>query len=176
MVKHNLVDSEYNTRRQDCESAAAVLHKNFPHIRTLRDASADDLESVKEQLSHREYLRASHVIGECRRVADGVAALEAGDVEAFGKLLFESHESSRTAFENSTPELDYIVELAHTIPGALGARLSGGGFGGITIHLVKAEDAGEYAARISEAFALKYNVKAETILCDIGDGAKLVFP
>ncbi len=176
MVKHNLVDSEYNTRRQDCESTAAVLNRNFPRIKTLRDATEADLDSIKEQISRREYLRASHVIGECRRVAEGVAALEAGDVEAFGKLLFESHESSRTAFENSTPELDYIVELAHSIPGALGARLSGGGFGGITIHLVKSQDAEEYAARIAEAFALKYNVKAETILCDIGEGAKLVFP
>ena len=176
MVKHNLVDSEYNTRRQDCESAAACLAKKFSHIKTLRDASMEDLDAVRDQLSRREYLRASHVIGECRRVAEGVAALEEGNVEKFGQLLFESHESSRTAFENSCPELDYIVELAHTIPGAIGARLSGGGFGGITIHLVKAEDASAYAERIAEAFAVKFKVRAETILCDIGEGASLVFP
>ena len=76
----------------------------------------------------------------------------------------------------SVPSTQYIVELAHTIPGAIGARLSGGGFGGITIHLVKAEDAAAYAERIAEAFAVKFKVRAETILCDIGEGASLVFP
>ncbi len=176
MVKHNLVDSEYNSRRADCEACAAALQRRFPGMKTLRDASMEDLEAVKDGISRREFLRASHVIGECRRVREGVRCLESGDIGAFGRLLFESHESSRTAFENSVPELDYLVELAHSVPGCLGARLSGGGFGGITIHLVRAEAAEEYAARVAEAFAVKFSVRPGIILCDIGDGARILFP
>jgi len=174
MVKHNLVDSEYNTRRRDCEGAAAKLAKLFPGVKTLRDVTPEQLEDGKDLLTRLEYLRSKHVVGECDRVWRGVAALEAGDVEAFGRLLFESHASSMENFENSTSELDYLVELAHSIPGCLGARLSGGGFGGITIHLVREDAAETYAARLSEAFAVRYGQRAETLLCSIGDGAGVV--
>ncbi len=171
MVKHNLVDSEYNTRRRDCEAAAAKLAKCYPGVKTLRDVTPEQLEEAKSALTRLEYLRSKHVVGECDRVWRGVAALETGDVATFGKLLFASHASSMENFENSTAELDYLVELAQSLPGALGARLSGGGFGGITIHLVHDRDAEVYAARLSEAFALKFGMKAETIQCAIGGGA-----
>ncbi len=171
MVKHNLVDSEYNARRRDCEAAAAKLAKRYSEVKTLRDVTPEMLEAGKGDLSRLEYLRAKHVVGECDRVWRGVKALEGGDVEAFGRLLFESHESSVANFENSTAELDYLVELAHSIPGCLGARLSGGGFGGITIHLVRDADAETYRERLAEAFAVKYGTLSETILCAIGDGA-----
>ena len=171
MVKHNLVDSEYNTRRQDCEHAAEKLRKRYAHVQTLRDVSSAELDAAKADLTFLEYKRAKHVVGECERVMQGVAALEKGDVEAFGKLLFASHESSRVNFENSTPELDYLVELAQSVDGCLGARLSGGGFGGITIHLVRTEEAERYAARVAEGFQLRYKVKPEVILCEIGAGA-----
>ena len=105
-------------------------------------------------------------------LADGtVKFLEKGDVAGFGKLWFESHESSRVNFENSTPELDYLIELAHSIPGALGARLSGGGFGGITIHLVKNDQADEYARKVCAAYKLRTGIDAEYYICELGDGA-----
>ena len=171
MVRHNLVDSEYNTRRADCESAAEKLAQIYPDVKTLRDVTPEQLEAARPALGSREYRRACHVVGECDRVLRAVRALEQGDAAAFGALWFESHESSRVNFENSTPELDYLVELAKSVPGGLGARLSGGGFGGITIHLVGAEAAEEYAARIRAGFRQRVGVEPESIICSIGDGA-----
>ncbi len=171
MVKHNLVDSEYNVRRQDCEAAAEKLAVKYPGVKTLRDVSLEQLDAARPGLTEREYRRALHVVGECTRVMDGVKFLEANDVAGFGRLWFESHESSRVNFENSTEELDYLVELAKSVPGCLGARLSGGGFGGITIHLVKSDGAEEYAKRVCAGYKARTGVNAEYIVCAIGDGA-----
>ena len=135
MVKHNLVDSEYNVRRQDCESAAEKLSQIYPDVKTLRDVSLEQLSDAREALTEREFRRALHVVGECTR------------------------------------ELDYLVELAKSVPGCLGARLSGGGFGGITIHLVESAGAEEYARRVQAGFRQKTGIDAEYIICAIGDGA-----
>ncbi len=174
MVKHNLVDSEYNVRRLDCESAAEKLSQIYPNTSTLRDISVEQLESAKHALTEREYRRAAHVVGECDRVIRGVRMVEEGDVKGFGALLWESHESSRVNFENSTVELDYLVELSKSIPGCLGARLSGGGFGGISIHLVEDGATAEYCNRISAAFKLQCGVEPEIIVCSIGAGANII--
>ncbi|MBO5645094.1 MAG: galactokinase [Lentisphaeria bacterium] len=174
MKKHNLVDSEYNVRRADCEAAAKVMNSIVPGATTLRDISLEQLADAKGKMSDREYRRALHVVGECTRVMEGVKLLDAGDVAGFGDLWFQSHYSSRDNFENSTPELDYLVELAQSVPGCLGARLSGGGFGGITIHLVASDAAEEYAKRVSAAYESKTGTAAECIICNIGDGAKLI--
>jgi galactokinase len=173
MEKHDLVDSEYNVRRQDCESAAAKLHAADSSIKALRDVSLDYLEAHKELLTRREYLHAKHIAGECERVTKGVEYLEKGDVAAFGQLLFDSHESSKHNFENSTGRLDYLVELAKSIPGCLGARLSGGGFGGISIHLVEEEQADTYGERLAAAFKLWTGDEPQIIKCAIGAGASV---
>ena len=171
MVKHNLVESDYNLRRESCERATAAIRGKFPEVRTLRDVSSSMLEECRMLLDHTDYLRAKHVVGEDERVMKGVKLLEEGKVEAFGALWFESHESSRDCFENSCPELDILVELAHTIPGCVGARLSGGGFGGISIHLVRADEAENYCGRLAAAYKLKTGKTIETIICSVGDGA-----
>ena len=171
MKKHDLVDSEYNTRRADCEEAAGILRGIYPEVKTLRDVSPEQLKAAKSALDERVFRRALHVVGECDRVRKAVEFLDKGDADSFGALWFESHESSRVNFENSTPELDYLVELAHSLPGALGARLSGGGFGGITIHLVKAENAEEYARKVCAAYELRTGIRAQYYLCAPGAGA-----
>lgn len=171
LVKHNLVESDYNLRRESCERAAAGIKSVYPEVSTLRDVDSAMLESCRESLDVIDYRRAKHVVGEVERVWKAVDLLSAGDVEAFGKLLFESHESSRVNFENSCDELDILVELAHSFPGCAGARLSGGGFGGISIHLVRSGDAETYAARLVEAYRMRTGKEIETILCGIGDGA-----
>ena len=173
MEKHDLVDSEYNVRRKDCESAAAKLHAADSSIKALRDVSMKHLEANKELLTRREYLHAKHIVGECERVVKGVEYLEKGDIKAFGQLLFDSHESSKLNFENSTKRLDYLVELAKSIPGCLGARLSGGGFGGISIHLVEEAQADTYAERLSTAFKLQTGDEPQIIKCAIGEGASV---
>ena len=171
MVKHNIVESDYNQRRESCERATKVIQGKFPQVKTLRDVSSAMLEECKSILDHTDYLRAKHVVGEDERVMKGVELLEAGKVEEFGALWFQSHESSRDCFENSCPELDVLVELAHTIPGCVGARLSGGGFGGISIHLVRESEAQNYCERLAAAYKLKTGKTIETVICSIGDGA-----
>jgi galactokinase len=131
-VKHALTGGEYNERRSDCEAAAHALGVGF-----LRDASTEMLKSRKSELADRIYHRALHITGENERVLEGSAALRKGDFARFGQLMFASHESSRLNFENSCPALDRLVAAARKTPGVYGARLSGGGFGGATINLVK---------------------------------------
>jgi galactokinase len=114
------------------------------------------------------------VTGENERVMKGVEALERGDAEAFGRLMYESHQSSIENFANSCPELDCLVELSKSIPGCLGARLSGGGFGGITIHLVDADQAEEYRKRLETAYLQRTGKETETLVCPIGDGASVL--
>ncbi len=173
-IKHNLVDSEYNTRRADCESAAEKLSQIYPGVRTLRDVSLEQLYAAESALDRREYRRALHVVGECTRVLEAVRRLEKSDVEGFGRLWFESHASSRDNFENSTRELDYLVELAQSVPGCIGARLSGGGFGGITVHLVRSEAAEEYGKRVVAGYKAATGIDGEYIVCSIGSGAALI--
>ena len=173
MKKHTLVDSDYNVRREDCESAAAKLAAVYPGSRTLRDISPEQLENARTSLTEREFLRASHVVGECARVKMAAELLAAKDVASFGKLLFASHDSSRLNFENSTDELDILVDIAKADPACLGARLSGGGFGGITIHLVKADSAADYAERVKAEYLKRTGIEAEVFICSLGDGAQI---
>lgn len=171
MKKHTLVDSDYNTRREDCEAAAAKLATLFPGVSTLRDVSPEQLAAARASLSWREYRRAQHVVWECSRVRTAAELLRENDIRGFGRLLFESHESSRLNFENSSPELDQLVDIARHTPGCLGARLSGGGFGGITIHLVRAARAEEYAAAVCAEYFKRTGIAADSFICALGDGA-----
>lgn len=174
MKKHTLVDSDYNVRREDCENAAKILSGIYPGSRTLRDITPDQLLAAKSHLSNREFCRACHVVGECDRVKKAAELLAAGDVRGFGELLFDSHDSSISNFENSTDELDILVDIARKDGACLGARLSGGGFGGITIHLVKADDAADYAARVKAEYLKRTGIEAEIFICSLGDGAAIV--
>ena len=171
MVKHNLVESDYNKRRESCERARDAIRQVYPQVKMLRDVDRKMLESCRDKMDAVDYRRALHVVGEDERVMRGVAFLEKGDIRSFGELLFESHESSRVNFENSCPELDALVEIALSIPDCLGARLSGGGFGGITIHLVRHDAAEGYCNRLKTAYKAMTGKETQTILCDIGDGA-----
>ena len=146
-VKHSLADSPYNERRERCEQAAAQLADLLPHpVTALRDVSRAEFDENRNNLGARAAQRAAHVIGEIDRVETGVNLLKSGSIDAFGELLFESHQSSIDNFENSCPELDIVVEAARAA-GALGARLSGGGFGGSAIAMTHAGN----TKKISEA-------------------------
>jgi galactokinase len=165
-VAHALVGGEYNERRAACFEAAKLLG-----VPALRDVTPAQLEAARPTLPDLDYRRAAHVVGENDRVFRGVEMLRNGDIEGFGQLMFDSHASSRANFENSTPELDALVEIARGEPGALGARLTGGGFGGATVTLV----AKEAAASVADAIARRYRDQTghtcRTWLCEISDGA-----
>lgn len=140
-IKHALADSPYNERRTSCELAATQLNDLLDHeVKALRDVSAEEFEANKDKLDPEAAKRATHVIYEITRVEKGVDLLAEGNLGKFGRFLFDSHETSMNDFENSCEELDIVVEAAREA-GALGARLSGGGWGGSVVALVQAADA-----------------------------------
>lgn len=166
-VKHALVDGEYNQRRAACESIAGALG-----VELLRDVSEADLEAAQDRLDPIALRRARHIVGENRRVREGRAALEAGDLGRLGSLMFESHQSSREYFENSCPELDLLVDLAAACEGCYGARLSGGGFGGATINLVEAAAADRFAAEVAAHYHARTGLTAQTLISVAAGGAR----
>jgi len=166
-VPHRLSGGEYNERREQCFDAARRL--NVP---MLRDVTSAQLEAAKESLPWLSYLRAKHIVGENERVLAGLDFLRRGDAKGFGSLMFASHESSRINFENSTPELDALVEIAGTLPGVYGSRLTGGGFGGATVTLLAHDRAEEVAAALVRRYFERTGAQAQTWLCEIADGAR----
>ncbi|VGO23354.1 galactokinase [Pontiella sulfatireligans] len=168
-IKHTLADSPYNARRISCELAAAELDTLIDHdVKALRDVSWEEFEANKDKIDPEAAKRATHVVGEITRVEKGVKLLAEGKLAAFGQFLFDSHETSRTAFENSCDELDMVVEAARDA-GALGARLSGGGWGGSVVALVHAKDADAICGKIIETCKAKgLHPTAETIIPSAG--------
>ena len=136
-VKHALVASEYNRRRQECEAGVAALSARFPGVRALRDATLEQLAACRAALDPVVHRRCRHVIGEDDRVRGAVEALRAGDLARLGALMDASHASLRDDYQVSCPEVDVLVDLARQGPGVLGARITGGGFGGCTVNLVE---------------------------------------
>lgn len=174
-AKHALVDGEYNARRHDCEVAAAHFAKVLPHpVTALRDVSFAEWQAHKRGLEARAAARAAHPIGENERVLNGAAMLSQGNLAAFGKLMFESHESSRHYFENSCEELDVVVDACRRIRGVLGARLSGGGFGGSVVALVEPAAAERIGGEISAAYAERFGSPCDVRVITPSDGAHLV--
>ena len=174
MVKHNLVNSDYNLRRKSCKNAVKAIKHKYPAIKALRDVSWEMLKDSKEQMSFMDYKRAIHIVGENKRVIEGIKALEDDDIKKFGSLMFESHQSSVNNFENSCPEIDYLVEISQSIPGCVGARLSGGGFGGISIHLVKRDMTELFTNRLRTAFKVQTQIEISVLACGTGDAARLL--
>jgi galactokinase len=152
-VKHSLVESAYNERRASCEKAAQFFAAALDHpVRALRDVSPEELKKYSAGLDPVALKRAAHIIGENERVLEARRRLSAGKIKAFGRLMFESHQSSRVNFENSCAELDFIVQAASRLPLVFGARLSGGGFGGSAVLLVDPSAASEYAGVLGKSF------------------------
>jgi galactokinase len=163
-VKHQLTGGEYNERREQCFEAARILG-----VRALRDVSSEQLLAADmPELTRR---RALHVTGEIERVLAGVEYLRAGNGAAFGKLMFESHESSRVNFENSIHELDILVEIAHETKGVYGSRLTGGGFGGATVSLIDPNQSDSIIANIENEYKKRTGIDCLTYLTSLSSGA-----
>ena len=167
-VRHELVGSPYNDRRASCERVAKVLGQEF-----LRGASMDQLEAVKDRISEEDYLRARYVIGEEKRVLDVCEALEKGDYETVGARMYETHWSMSRDYEVSCDELDFLATVAKEC-GVTGSRIMGGGFGGCTINLVKADLYDDFIAKAKAAFAEKYGHEPVVIPVVISDGARRI--
>lgn len=176
-VKHALVDSAYNERRASCEQAAAYFAKALPRpIHALRDVSWTEWNQHHHAMTPAAASRSAHVIGENERVLQGAELLAKADLPAFGKLMFQSHESSRTYFENSCTELDFVVDTARKLPGVLGARLSGGGFGGSAVILLDPEAVPAVSSALRTRYQERFNSTCDTLAAQPSDGATLVQP
>jgi len=152
MRRHHHGTGEYNLRREQCEAGLAILRERFPGLRSLRDATMEQLHDVRETLDPVIFRRCRHVIAENARVLEAAAALEADDRVTFGRLMDESHVSLRDDFEVSSRELDAMVTLARSSPGVYGARMTGGGFGGCAIALAQAANVGAIMERVRDGY------------------------
>ena len=170
--KHSLVDSEYNLRREQCGRALADLQKKLD-VKTLGDLSIEEYEANKDLIEDEVCRRrAKHAVYENQRTIEAVAALKAGDVEHFGKLMNESHVSLRDDYETSCKEADILAEEAWKIPGVLGSRITGGGFGGCTVSIVKDEAVEEFQKKLGEVYLEKVGYPASFYMLEIGGGPK----
>ncbi len=171
-VKHNLVESEYNTRHNECMAAAEQLKTYLnKDITALRDVSPDELESQRKNLPDNLYRRAKHIVGENDRVKRLADCLRNNRPQDMPEIFRASHESSRVNFENSCPKLDILVDLAYSQSGILGARLTGGGFGGCTLSIVPSENAAELTNYITRTYKEKTGQTIQTHEFRVADGA-----
>lgn len=173
-AKHELLEGKYDARRMECSSAAKKLGEALGrNIQFLRGVSIQEFQAHKDVLTAAERKRAHHVLHENARVLAGLEALRYGNLPQLGSLMLESHASSRDYFENSCPELDALIEGARSVPGFLGGKLSGGGFGGATVNLVQRRQVDEFQAKVQQAFAERFRVIPDIIVCSIGEGARI---
>ncbi len=173
MVKHALAaSSEYNRRRTECDDAVARIRVVRPDVKTLRDVSWPEIEQLASTWPDNIRRRARHVTTEMLRVHAAAAALRKGDFVELGRLISEAHVSLDTDYEVSSVELNVMVALAKQIRGILGARMTGAGFGGCTINLIRPNDAAEFAAKLAESYEGKMRIKPDVYVCRASDGVE----
>ncbi len=170
-VKHELASSAYNKRRESCERAAAAIRANHPEVEFLSDAKRVWLDEVRDRISEEDFIRAEYVIGEVQRVLDVCDALERGDYETVGEMMYQTHFGLSKLYEVSCEELDFLNKLARKCE-VTGSRVMGGGFGGCTINLVKDELAEEFIAAATEQFTEKFGHAPKVYNVVISDGAR----
>lgn len=161
-VSHNLASSEYNTRKKECELGITILQNQYPAVKTLRDANLEMLEAVKAEMNATVYKRCRFIIEENDRVLSMAKALKANDLELAGKILYEGHSGLSELYEISCPESDFLVKFSKGIPGVLGARQMGGGFGGCTINLVHEDVVDDYIRAISAVYYEEFVLRLST--------------
>jgi len=170
MVKHAVATGEYGNRRDEVEAGQAVLQQQRG-LALLRDATLADLESCREKMTLESFARCRHIITENARVLAAREALLAGDMARFGKLMAEAHTSFRDDFAASCEEVDKLVEIATRQPDCIGARITGGGFGGCTVNVVKAAGAEAFVTAIRREYAQATGIEADCFICEPADGA-----
>ena len=170
-VKHSLVDSAYNDRRSECETALEELKSEMPIV-TLGDLTEAEFEAHKDTIKDPvRQLRAKHAVYENQRTIRAVAALKANNIEEFGKLMNESHISLKNDYEVSCEEIDILVDLAWEIPGVIGSRITGGGFGGCTVSIVKNDAVDTFIEKVGNGYKEQTGNTAEFYVVEVGDGA-----
>ena len=173
-VSHNLADSDYNSRREECEAAIRIIQLKNPQIKSLRDVDFDLLESYRSELSEITYQRCLYVLQENERVQAAADALRNNDLRALGKLMYASHRGLQCQYEVSCQELDFLVNFAEEKEFIYGSRMMGGGFGGCTINLINSEDVESYITEISEAYFERFKIYPEAIKVAPSAGTEII--
>jgi galactokinase len=168
MVKHELGQSAYRERVAECRRAVEAIQKTHPEVATLRDATLEDVDLIADPIARR---RARHVVTEDQRVLDFVEACGAGDLGAMGRLFVESHRSLQADYEVSCEEIDFLVDTALAIPGVYGARITGGGFGGCTVNLLKPEAMSRFEHTIGTAYRDRFAKEPQLYKVHAAEGA-----
>ena len=171
MVKHSHAGGQYNTRRAEVEQATAILKSHRPEVTLLRDATPEDLKTWGAEMPPNVLKRARHIITDSLRAVAAADALEAGDLKKLGRLMAEAHASYRDDFEASVPEADLMVELANKQPGLVGARLTGGGFGGCTVNLVEQAHVPAFVEAVGAGYQQATGIQPEIYICHASDAA-----
>lgn len=173
-IKHSLASSEYNTRRRECEEGVAILKKEHHAITSLRDVSLDMLRKSKSQLLEVVYNRCLYVVEENDRVLTGSADLRSGNLTAFGKKMYQTHDGLSVLYEVSCPELDFLVERARKEPGIAGARMMGGGFGGCTINIIHNNVRENFIEETTHAYKKHFDLDLTTYVVNTGNGTAVI--
>ncbi|MDP9701873.1 galactokinase [Paenibacillus intestini] len=169
--RRGLVDSAYNERRSQCEQALAILKEQLPALNYLAQLKPEQFDTLQDQIKDEKVRqRAQHVVDENARVLASVEALQNNDLQTFGQLMNASHESLRDLYEVSCNELDVMVEEAQRIPGTLGARMTGAGFGGCTVSLVHENDVERFLSEVGAAYEARTGLKGDFYVCGVGEG------
>jgi len=173
-VRRKLTSGEYNKRRSACEEAVRLLKQDLPNVRSLRDVSVEEFDRLAKKLPREIEKRARHVVEEIGRSDQAEALLEAGDVQNFGRLMNECHVSLRDLYEVSCPELNVMVNVAQSLDGCYGARLTGAGFGGCTVNLVANIQADEFAQALASGYERETGLHPEIYITRASNGAELI--
>ncbi len=172
-VKHSLFTSEYNTRREECEKGLSIIKKYFPEIKSFRDCQESQLLSIRDKMDKIVFKRVHYVINEIRRVAQACEALDNGNIELLGQLLFDTHKGLSVDYEVSCEELDMLVATAKEDVNIIGSRLMGGGFGGCTINLIKKGQENEVKNKFSSLYLDIFGIELKFYDVKIGIGTSL---
>jgi galactokinase len=172
-MRRSLASSAYNERRRSCEQAVELLRQYIPNLRSLRDVSAPEFAAYRDYLPLVVRKRAEHVVREIARVFSAVSALQRNDAQIFGALMYSSHTSLRDLYEVSLPELDLLVKIARGLPGCIGARMTGGGFGGCTVNLVETTQTGAFIESLTQAYQEQAQRAAQIFECQASSGVEV---
>jgi galactokinase len=175
-VKHSLFTSAYNQRREECEQGLAILSSHFPEVESFREASEEQLLSIKDSMTEDVFKRSHYVIKEIKRVTLACEALDNGDIVTLGQLLFETHEGLSKEYEVSCPELDMIVDTLKKEPAVIGSRMMGGGFGGCTINLIKKGEEATIKSKLTQLYHATFGIELKTYEVRISNGTSLYNP
>lgn len=173
-VSHNLASSEYNTRKEECEQGVAIIRKQFPQVDSLRDVNQSMLEECKNNLSQKVYLRCKFIIAENERVIKMAKALKEKDLPTLGCLLYEAHEGISRQYEVSCKESDFLVAFSKKNSNVLGARQTGGGFGGCTLNIVHQDAVLEFIESASKSYKDKFGIQLEAFEVKPSGGTSIV--